>query len=116
MIMKWKKSRTTSDLKTFKRRYLLLYRNYLYFTNITVMTCMRFIMIFFIRRVSEQTKSINPFLYIQVVKCVSAGYRHSAAVTEDGELYTWGDGEFGRLGNIDNLLEFIFNIMSCIFT
>lgn len=68
-------------------------------------------MIFFIRRVSEQKN-----LYIQVVKCVSAGYRHSAAVTEDGELYTWGDGEFGRLGNIDNLLEFIFNIMSCIIT
>lgn len=68
---------------------------------------MRLIMILFFYEESEWTKkSINPFLHLQVVKCVSAGYRHSAAVTEDGELYTWGDGEFGRLGSVDNSLEF----------
>lgn len=31
---------------------------------------------------------------------MSAGYRHSAAVSEDGELYTWGEGDFGRLGKL----------------
>ena len=36
--------------------------------------------------------------YLQKIKCISAGYRHSAAVTEEGELYTWGEGDYGRLG------------------
>lgn len=40
----------------------------------------------------------------QVVVCVSAGYRHSAAVSEDGELYTWGEGDFGRLGKLFHLI------------
>lgn len=35
----------------------------------------------------------------KVVTHISAGYRHSAAVTSDGELYTWGEGEHGRLGD-----------------
>ena len=36
------------------------------------------------------------------VVVISAGYRHSGAVTEDGVLYTWGEGDFGRLGHGDS--------------
>lgn len=47
-----------------------------------------------------QGLSVSVSFGFQVVVCVSAGYRHSAAVSEDGELYTWGEGDFGRLGRL----------------
>ncbi|XP_029941533.1 probable E3 ubiquitin-protein ligase HERC1 [Salarias fasciatus] len=47
-------------------------------------------------------KIIQGPLLGKVIVCVSAGYRHSAAVTNDGELYTWGEGDFGRLGHSDS--------------
>lgn len=33
--------------------------------------------------------------------CVAAGELHSAVVTEDGDVYTWGDGFCGQLGHGD---------------
>ena len=30
---------------------------------------------------------------------ISLGYSHSAAITEDGSLYLWGDNDYGQLGN-----------------
>ncbi len=32
------------------------------------------------------------------VKTVGLGYSHVAVVTEEGELFTWGDNTFGQLG------------------
>ena len=36
------------------------------------------------------------------VQEISCGSSHSAAVLATGELYTWGLGEYGRLGHGDN--------------
>eukprot|EP00977_Amphora_coffeiformis_P028794 scaffold37104_cov183-Amphora_coffeaeformis.AAC.3 len=33
--------------------------------------------------------------------CVAAGELHSATITSDGDLYTWGDGFCGQLGHAD---------------
>ncbi len=35
----------------------------------------------------------------RLVRSVSAGYEHTCAITGDGELWCWGDGGWGRLGN-----------------
>jgi alpha-tubulin suppressor-like RCC1 family protein len=36
--------------------------------------------------------------YLKDVSQVSAGYGHTCAVTTQGELYCWGDNDYGRLG------------------
>ena len=34
---------------------------------------------------------------------ISAGKRHSAALTDDGKLFTWGSNEYGQLGRQANV-------------
>lgn len=36
---------------------------------------------------------------------IEAGYNYSGAVTADGIIYTWGNGNFGRLGYTDILKQ-----------
>ncbi|XP_033110692.1 probable E3 ubiquitin-protein ligase HERC1 [Anneissia japonica] len=47
-------------------------------------------------------KMIQGILTGKVVVGISAGYRHSACITHDGQLYTWGEGDYGRLGHGDS--------------
>lgn len=37
------------------------------------------------------------------VRDIACGSGHSAAITSNGELYTWGQGDHGRLGHGDSL-------------
>ncbi|KAK9875133.1 hypothetical protein WA026_005926 [Henosepilachna vigintioctopunctata] len=39
------------------------------------------------------------------IREIACGSSHSAAITSNGELYTWGLGEYGRLGHGDNVTQ-----------
>ena len=40
--------------------------------------------------------------YVVRKVAVSTGGRHALALTADGKVFSWGDGEFGQLGHGDN--------------
>ena len=42
-----------------------------------------------------------------IVMQAEAGCEHSAAVTQDNDLYTWGHGDSGRLGHGENKTELL---------
>lgn len=60
-------------------------------------------------------KRVMGELASRIVVCISAGCRHSAAVSEDGRLYTWGKGDFGRLGLGDCVPRYIPTLVADIF-
>lgn len=39
------------------------------------------------------------------IRDIACGSSHSAAISSSGELYTWGSGEYGRLGHGDNIAQ-----------
>ncbi|CAG9773088.1 unnamed protein product [Ceutorhynchus assimilis] len=48
----------------------------------------------------QPERIVGPFLN-KTIRFINAGYRHSAAITDDGRLWTWGEGDHGRLGHGD---------------
>lgn len=45
-----------------------------------------------------QPEKIEKLLGVKVA-AVSSGQFHMAALTQDGQIYTWGNKEFGKLGH-----------------
>lgn len=45
------------------------------------------------------TESYSPVKVLDNVEAVSFGKKHVAAMTKDGNIYTWGDNEQGQLGD-----------------
>ncbi len=56
-------------------------------------------------RLSSDKPRLIEALKSKRVRDVACGSSHSAAITSSGELYTWGCGEYGRLGHGDNITQ-----------
>lgn len=93
-------------------------------------TCKHYInpyhlVIFFLCRYLEEPTMIASFCGKQAGKHVvhiACGSTYSAAITADGELYTWGRGNYGRLGHGNIILtDYVFcprkfsNYIFCLF-
>ena len=51
-------------------------------------------------RYATMTSICKTATYFQIVE-IACGSLHSACISEDGTLYTWGKGKYGRLGHGD---------------
>lgn len=49
----------------------------------------------------QETTVSSPVKIMDNVAAVSCGYDHTAAVKTDGSVWTWGNGDYGQLGNGD---------------
>ncbi|KAK7097783.1 E3 ubiquitin-protein ligase HERC2-like isoform X3 [Littorina saxatilis] len=56
-------------------------------------------------RMNCETPRLIEALKSKRVRDIACGSSHSAAITSNGELYTWGLGDYGRLGHGDNTTQ-----------
>lgn len=63
-----------------------------------------FVKILFSNRNCDKPRLIEA-LKTKRIRDIACGSSHSAAITSSGELYSWGLGEYGRLGHGDNTTQ-----------
>ncbi|XP_048243824.1 E3 ubiquitin-protein ligase HERC2-like isoform X1 [Haliotis rufescens] len=56
-------------------------------------------------RMNCDTPKLIEALKSKRVRDISCGSSHSAAIISNGDLYTWGLGDYGRLGHADNTTQ-----------
>jgi len=59
------------------------------------------VLLCYLQRNCEKPRLIEA-LRSKRVRDIACGSSHSAAIISNGDLYTWGLGEYGRLGHGDN--------------
>lgn len=62
------------------------------------------LLFFFHHRNCDKPRLIEA-LKTKRIRDIACGSSHSAAITSSGELYSWGLGEYGRLGHGDNTTQ-----------
>lgn len=58
----------------------------------------------------EPTRIVS--LEDMVVKCVSCGWSHTVGLTDDGRVYTWGNGDHGKLVSRSDVVSWYFVLLS----
>uniref|UniRef100_UPI00358FCF6D E3 ubiquitin-protein ligase HERC2 n=1 Tax=Myxine glutinosa TaxID=7769 RepID=UPI00358FCF6D len=56
-------------------------------------------------RMNSDKPRLLEMLKTKRIRDLACGSSHSAAISSSGELYTWGLGEYGRLGHSDNTTQ-----------
>lgn len=67
-----------------------------------------------VRRNCDKPRLIEA-LKTKRIRDIACGSSHSAAITSSGELYSWGLGEYGRLGHGDNTTQLRPKLVRCQF-
>lgn len=83
-------------------RLLLVITQFVYLCGCFVMNTMDLLFVF--TRNCDKPRLIEA-LKTKRIRDIACGSSHSAAITSSGELYTWGLGEYGRLGHGDNTTQ-----------